>query len=218
VADDDEKERERVEITVLRDPWEVEPRLKDLGLSLESLLTVVNMAIHAARNATPNHCANAAGTYAYQDGTFGLRDKFVGENKDWAVDRTNGVEAIFNAKLKVSVIFSNVDIACNDQQLPRPRSAKGAGAERACVGNLLFGDGELPRYAPTAPKGQATFYLMVDERGASELSRPVIKGRTFSAFIERIYLSGGGDGFEKAKLPLNADDAANDFNPQVVRK
>jgi hypothetical protein len=59
---------------------------------------------------------------------------------------------------------------------------------------------------------------MVDERGASELSRPVIKGRTFSAFIERIYLSGGGDGFKKAKLPLNADDAANDFNPQVVRK
>jgi hypothetical protein len=136
----------------------VEPRLKDLGLSLESLLTVVNMAIHAARNATPNHCANAASTYAYQDGTFGLRDKFVGEDKDWAVDRTNGVEAIFNAKLKVSVIFSNVDIACNDQQLPRPRSAKGAGAERACVGNLLFGYGELPHYAPTAPKGQATFY------------------------------------------------------------
>ena len=87
-------------------------------------------------------------------------------------------------------------------------------AERACMGNLF---GDLPEYAPNPSGDLATFYLMVDEKGATELTRPVIKGRTFSAFIERIYLDNGGDDLT-TKLPLSADDAVNDFDPQVNRK
>ena len=70
-------------------------------------------------------------------------------------------------------MFCNVDRACDDEHEPKPRSPKGAGAERACVGNL-FGK-ELPKYVPEPEeKDIATFYLMVDENGAAELSRPVV--------------------------------------------
>lgn len=198
---------------IYRDPWDVDRRLAELGLSRAALLKAVAIALQESRNATPYHCANAAGTFAYHHGTWAIRNEFVGEQ--WAIDRANGVEAIVNQKLKVRVIFSNIDIACDDDQQPKPRSPKGSGAERVCAGNLFP---DLPHYAPQPPDDFQTFYLMVDEKGASELSRPVVSGRTFSAFIERIYLGGGGDDLDAVKLPLDDDDVAEDFDPQVVRK
>jgi hypothetical protein len=77
----------------------------------------------------------------------------------------------------------------------------------------------LPHYAPPNAKGMQTFYLMLDENGASELSRPIVKGGTFSAFIERIYLGNvEGDDLDGSKLPLDDNDVADSFDPQVVRK
>ena len=58
---------------------------------------------------------------------------------------------------------------------------------------------------------------MVDELGAAELTRPVVSDQTFSAYVERIYLSGGGEDFG-SRLSLDEDDAVVDFNPQVARK
>jgi hypothetical protein len=202
-----------VETIVRRDALDVDRRLAELGVSRAVLVRAAAVAVHEGRNATPYHCANAAGTFSYHHGTWALRNETVGE--DWAVDRSNGVEAIVNQKLKLKIVFSNVDIACDDVQKPKPRSPKGAGAERACIGNLF---GDLPEYAPKPFGDQATFYLMVDENGASELTRPVVKGRTFSAYIERIYLGRGDGAPAGATLPLDADDAVNDFDPLVNRK
>jgi hypothetical protein len=112
------------------------------------------------------------------------------------------------------VIFSNVDLACNDDQGPKPRSAKGAGAERACIGNLF---GVLPQYAPRQADESATFYLMVDETGAVELTRPVVRGGTFSAYVERIYLSDGSD-MDAERILLDDGDRADNFDPRVARK
>jgi hypothetical protein len=197
---------------VCGDPLDVEIRLSELGLSLPGLIRARDVALSQAANITPYHCANAAGTFAYHFGVWALRDEFVGEH--WRVDRTQGVEAIFNKSLSVRVAFSNVDKACDNEHEPKPRSAKGSGAEQLCVGNLF---GDLPRYAPSAKDGIATYYLMCDSNGALELSRPVVSANTFSAFIERIYLSSGGDRVSGV-LPLDENDAVEDFNPQVIRK
>lgn len=204
-----------IETLVLREPWDVDRRLGQLDLEKSKLLQVRDVSRASAANATPFHPANASGTFSYQDGTFALRNLHVGAGSRWLLDRTNGVEAIRNDALKVRVIFGNVDVACDDANKPKPRSAKGAGAERACQGNL-FGD-SLPEYVASPTDAFATYYLMVDEDGAVELTRPVIKGRTFSAYVERIYLSDGGDkGLEE--LFLDNSDRANDFDPLVVRK
>ena len=154
-----------VETVIRREPFEVAARLAELQLgSVEQLLKVRSVAIAASADATAYHPANAAGTFAYHHGTFALRNEYVG--KVWRLDRADGVEAIVNGALKIRVIFSNVDIASNDEFGPKPRSRKGAGAERVCIGNLF---GLLPGFAPRQPDGWATFYLMVDERGAAEL-------------------------------------------------
>jgi hypothetical protein len=202
-----------IETKILREPWDVDARLIELRLPRAKLMNVVAVARHEAANATPYHCVNAGGTFAYQHGTWSIRNEFVGA--DWAIDREGNVEAILRIDRKVRVIFSNVDVACNDFHNPKPRSQKGAGAERACMGNLFP---DLPTFAPRLTGGElATFYLMLAEDGAAELTRPIVQEGTFSAFIERIYLSTGGEP-DGEGLSFGDDDAIVDFDPQVARK
>ena len=113
----------------------------------------------------------------------------------------------------IKVSFCNVDQACGREH-PKPRSDKGAGAERAS-GPMLFDD--LKSFAPRAVSGYALYYLMIDQIGRAELTRPVIAKRTFTSAIERIFLLQDGDDVTTI-LPLDADDALEDFEPQIVRK
>jgi hypothetical protein len=201
-----------IQTTILHEAWEIEPRLAELGLTKKGLLEVRDVALSEGANATAFHAANAAGTYAYHEATWALRDRFVGA--DWVLDRSDGVETIKNDKLKIKVAFSNVDQACNTFQIPKPRTKKGAGAERA-VGADLFGG--LPHYAPRQSDEWSFYYLMVDQNGAAELTRPVMRGGTFIAAIERIYLSSGG-GNDELEISDTTNDVAIEFEPQIARK
>ena len=125
------------ETRVFREPWDADQRLNQLELTRQGLLTVRDVAIQERANATQFHASNAAGTFGYHHGTWGLRNEFVGER--WKIDRGDGIEAIWNEDLKIKVAFCNVDLACNDFHIPKARSDKGAGAERAS-GGLLFDD------------------------------------------------------------------------------
>jgi hypothetical protein len=202
-----------VQTTILQEPWEIEPRLKELGLTKGGLLEARDAAVSESANATAFHAANAAGTYSYHGGTWALRDRFVGG--DWILDRGDGVETIKNDKLKIKVAFSNVDLACNSFHVPKPRTKKGAGAERA-IGADLFG-GELPQYAARHANEWHFYYLMVDQDGAAELTSPVVRGGTFVAAIERIYLSRGA-GDDGIKIGDDSADVAVEFEPQIARK
>jgi hypothetical protein len=202
-----------VQTTILRDPWDVDKRLAELQLTKVGLLAARDVAIQESANATAFHPANSAGTFSYHHGTWALRDQFVG--KEWAEDRVDGIEAIRNETLKIKIAFCNVDLACDDNHSPKPRSKKGAGAERASGGGLF---GDLPQFAPRpADGGYALYYLMVDENGAVELTRPVLKAGTFVATVERIYLADGNDD-DGALLAEDGGGPADNFNPQVVRK
>ncbi|MCW2310279.1 hypothetical protein [Rhodobium gokarnense] len=204
-------------VKILREEWEVDPRLAELHTDKEKLLRVRAIAIGAAADATPFHPANAAGTFSYQHGTFALRNEHDGK-EGWESDRPNGVEAIKNEGTHARVVFANVDIACSDAHEPKPRSAKGAGAERLCAGNDdLFGG--LPRFVDDghASDGWITFYLMVAPNGAAELSRATVEHGQFKRFVERIYLSDGSD-LDAEPVLMDDDVAADQFDPQVVRK
>jgi hypothetical protein len=200
---------------VVREPEDVDRRLSELGLLRAVLLEVRDVAMTSASNATNFHPSNAAGTFAYQDGSWALRDRHVKTGGEWELDRTDSIETIKNEKRKLKVGYQNVDIACDDDQKPKPRSKKGVGSERACSGNLF---GDLPSfYTPVSHGDFSVFYLMVDSNGAVELTQPVVKGRTFSGYVERIYLSDGGDMLiDKSKL--GTDDRIDDFDPLVARK
>ena len=201
-----------IETQVRKEPWDVDRRLAELELQRNALVNVVKIALSAGADATPYHPANAEGTLRYQSGVWSLRDQFVGEK--WSVHREESVEAIRNDKLKVKVAFVNVSIACDDVLMPKPRSPKGAGSESACSGNLF---GDLPRHAPRQDGEWATYYIMVDGKGAAELTCPVISGGTFSSYIERIYISDGKDS-DPEKIAVEDADGAVDFDPLVIRK
>jgi hypothetical protein len=200
------------ETRIFRELLDIDLRLSKMGLARTKLLAAVAVAMNERANATPFHPVNAAGTFAYQHGVWAIRNEFVGGM--WVEDRTDGVEGIRNDTLKIKVAFSNVDLACQDDHIPKPRSSKGAGAERASGGAMLFDD--LPHYAIGQSGGMALYYLMVDETGAAELTRAVVRAGKFSDPIERIYLSKGGE--EGVSVLGDDDDVANDFDPQVARK
>lgn len=204
-----------IEAVIIKNHNDVNARLKELELDRETLLKIRDMALNEAANTTPFHAINAHGTFSYHQGIFALRINYVKPNTNWRIDRSNGIEGIVNDKLRVRVAFSNVDIACNDYQKPKPRSRKGAGSEIACSGNL-FEVGALPEYAPMQA-GKITYYLMVSEDGAVELTKPIVRGHTFTAWPERIYLSNGDD-FNSTPISLDDSDVVDDFDPQVVRK
>ena len=200
------------ETIVHREAWDVDLRLSQLKLTRKGLLAARDIALQERANATLFHCSNAPGTFSYHYGTWSIRHQFV--NKEWAVCRSDGIEGIRNATLKLKIAFANVDLACEDNHIPKPRSDKGAGAERAASGGLFPGTPHY--YAVTEPTDDAAlYYLMVDQDGAAELTGPIVSKKTFATAIERIYLSDGGDG---GAALLGNDDIADGFDPQVARK
>jgi hypothetical protein len=201
-----------VEAKVYREPWEVDARLAELQLDRTKLLLVRTKALAMAANANLFFPVNGPGTLAYHYGTAALREGFIG--KIWRIARPNGVECIRNEDRKLQVAFANVDYAGDDEIKPRPRSHKGSGAERLGMG--LFQN--LPEYAPVQADGWKFYYLMVDERGAAELTRPTIEKGTFTFWPERIYLSDGSDHKLDPVLGLDEGDVADEFDPQVIRK
>jgi len=199
-----------LETVISRDTWDADRRFKEMELSRPGLLAVRGVAMGERASATPFHCSNSPGTLAYHQATWALRNEFVGGN--WALCRQDGIEGIRNDALKIKIAFSNVDLACDDNHIPKPRSEKGAGAERAS--GTLFGD--LPHYAERPTGDVALYYLMVDQYGAAELTRPIVKNRTFVSAVERIYVT---DGEDDGTALLEIDNPASaSFDPQVVRK
>ena len=146
-----------------------------------------------------------------------MRLEFVG--KVWRQSRPNGVEAIENEASKVRVVFANVDVACDSNYVPKPRSERSRpGAQALSQGNLF---GDLPTFATSESKdkdGWAVYFMMVDDRGAAELTCAAInKSGNFVQPVERIFLSDGGDLDREPEIGTD-DNPATEFDPQVVRK
>jgi hypothetical protein len=199
---------------IRRDPWDVEPRLKELGLTSKGLRRVRDVACAARANATYFHAANAAGTFSYQDGVWSLRNEFVSEL--WTLERPGGVEAIYSFRYRIRVAYANVDLCCDDNHSPLPVSEKGLGAERLCKQNLFD---KLPNFAKEQTSlGIPLFYCMVDPDGRIELSRPTIIDRSFGPCVERNYISNGGDEDGTKIIGDESDNSAVDIAPQITRK
>lgn len=204
-----------VQSIIRREPWEVEPRLAGMHLKSSGFLRIRDVALAARANITDNHAANAGGTFAYQDGTWCLRDEYVGEV--WKKERPGGVEAIFNLKANVRVAFANVDRCCDINHDPKPISEKGAGAERLCQANLF---GSLPTFTKQQSSiGIPLFYCMVDLEGRVELSRPTIVGNSFGPCVERNFISsGGGDDGGNKMASDPRDEGPVEITPTITRK
>ncbi|MCG5486770.1 MAG: hypothetical protein KK482_24240 [Sinorhizobium meliloti] len=197
-------------ITII-EPGAVNHRLSELQLEREKLIAAGHHALAAAASASPLHPSNAAGMFAYMDGVKGLRAENLGGN--WEFFREEGVEGISNDELRLRVLFANVNQACGKAH-PKARSRKGAGSERVACGDMFEAAGvDLPVSVVKFHGDYKTYYLMVDQSGAMELSLPVVKNGQFLRCVERIFLIEGGD---LGATDFSIDEPSSDTDLDVV--
>jgi hypothetical protein len=204
---------------IIWDKEDAQAKLESMDMDSRKLIRVAAVAIGQANNVTRNFALNAWGTFAHHYGLAELRNQFAGPI--WKIDRSEGIESIVNDGKMLKVTFQNVDVSMGEAD-PKPRSPKGAGAERACEANLnLFSD--APVFFPEIPIAADKYELwslMVDVAGNLELSRPVVQGGTFTICRERILIADAEDWLgpdPKGDIGSLSDDA-DDYEVKVSRK
>lgn len=201
---------------IIFEDYAAESRLMALQLNKEGILAIRDVAHSYRIDASPLMASNAPGSLAYHFGVEALRQQFLGSV--WRLDRNGGLEGIVNVNTGLKVCFQNIDVACNLINNPKPISEKGAGAERACQGNLFAKAGLVIPSKP-APMGSrsAVSFVMVDQNGGVEVSRPVVSDGKYIDFVERIFVSDGSDfgRFEAEGIPSAPVD---DFNVSISRR
>jgi hypothetical protein len=202
---------ESIHPTTIKDVIEGDTRLAKLELERDGLIAAGHHALASRASASPLHPSNAAGYFSYADGVKGLRAENMGGN--WQFFRSEGVEGICNESLKLRVLFANVLEACGEVG-PQARSRKGAGSERVACGDMFDAAGvDLPVSVVKFHGDYKTYYLMVDQYGAMELSLPIVKGGNFLRCVERIFLIDGNDVDE---INFDIDDGPNDAEMDIV--
>jgi hypothetical protein len=203
--------------------YEVASRLDQLGLSAPELVGVVHQAVAAKAGFVLNHPVNAAGQLSYIYGTGALRDTL--RPKGWQIDRTGNIEATFDPKTGIKIVFQNADSACEDNRDPKAISDKGPAASKAVdLGqHNLFPEFDAEDHEKHQRENAALWYLFVCINGddvRAELSFPKrIEDGQFKGFNERIYIIKPG---EWASMMPQVDDGdegpAQDFEINVTRK
>ncbi len=207
---------------IIAQDYEIASRLDQLGLSGSELIGVVHQAVAAKANYVLNHPLNAAGQLSYIYGTGALRDTL--RAKEWQIDRTGNIEATYDPKTGIKIVFQNADSACEDRRDPKAISDKGPAAIKAVdLGQQsLFPEYDAEDEEKRKKENAALWYLFVYINGddvRAELSFPKrIEEGQFKGFNERIYIIKPGEW--ASMMPKTDDDEppAQDFEVNVTRK
>jgi hypothetical protein len=207
---------------IVSQDYEVGSRLDQLGLSASELIGVVHQAVAAKADFVLNHPLNAAGQLSYIYGTGALRDAL--RTKGWEIDRTGNIEATYNPKTGMKIVFQNADSACEDGRDPRAISDKGPAAIRAVdVGqSSLFPEYDIEDQEKRKRENASLWYVFVYINGddvRAELSFPKrIEEGQFKGFNERIYIINPGEWASMMPKAEDSDPPAQDFDINVTRK
>jgi hypothetical protein len=207
---------------IIAQDYEVASRLDQMGLSASELISVVHQAVAAKANFVLNHPLNAAGQLSYIYGTGALRDTL--RPKGWVIDRTGNIEATFDPKTSIKIVFQNADSACDDDRDPRAISDKGPAAVSAVdLGqHSLFPEYDAEDQAKRKKANAPLWYFFVYINGddvRAELSFPKhIEDGQFKGFNERIYIIKGGEWAAMMPKTDDTEGPAQDFEINVTRK
>jgi hypothetical protein len=202
--------------------YESGARLDQLGLTAAELIGVVQEAVAAKANFVLNHPLNAAGQLSYIFGTGALRDAL--RPKGWQIDRTGNVEATYDPKSGIKIVFQNADSACDDDRDPKAISEKGPAAARAVdIGQgYLFPEYEIQDKEKRKRENASLWYLFVHIDGddvRAELSFPKrIEDGQFKGFNERIYVIKFGEWTSMMPKADGGEPPAQEFEINVTRK
>ena len=197
---------------------DVDRRLAELGFGSRGLILAVRDVAHAreGEGASPFFPANGAGTLAYQYGTHELRARL--DELGWRLENPLGTAASRHPTEARRALYQNVDVACSLANDPHPRTRKGVGAERLAQSSL-FPEEELISDFDEAPRDCEAWYVMVDEKGAVEVTNAVVRDGKFVEFRERLFVD---DGSELSIVDEAHDDTdgegAIEFDISIARK
>ncbi len=213
---------------IYEQPYEVRSRLSDLGLVQGELNRVAEMALMARNESTDNDPISAGGLFSYIYGNRAIRE--ILRPQGWEIDRTDNIEATYNPKTGIKIIFQNVDVAAVVWRAPRAISGKGRGAERLVLnasGYLFpeYEEEERQRIETLSRRLGSVWFLCVSVREIegeqelrAELSNPrPFEGGQFGEFNERIFILSGG-GFDDPADDERVDGPDEDFEIEISRK
>lgn len=210
--------------SIVEEPFAVEERLADFGLSKAQVLAIRDSARAATDNASPLMPLNVPGTLGYIHGVEALRGQIL--DGTWEIDRTLGIEAVMNRELGIRIGYQNVDKTCDPVFKPMPRTAKGPASEKMCGFPLFEHNGmtlesdvdRLPSENIKDPLADqvTTYFAMVGEDGSVELSCPTLKNHRYADFVERIFIDTPEQDWEDQ---IDGEDGPlDDFNVDVSFK
>jgi hypothetical protein len=208
---------------IVAQDFEIASRLDQLGLSAGELIAVVQQAVAAKANFVLNQPLNAAGQLSYIYGTGALRE--VLRPRGWQIDRTGNIEATFDPKTGIKIVFQNADSACEDDRDPKAISDKGPAASRAVdlSQRNLFPEFDAEDREKQRRENAALWYFFVHINGddvRAELSFPKrIEDGQFKGFNERIYVIKPREWTSIMPNPVIEDrGSAQEFEINITRK
>lgn len=206
-------------------PVEVQSRLEQLGIPRAGLFEVIERAVSARRNATPNHPPGSGGWMAWSEGTCRLREEFL--PLGWDKNEESRISSV--SKGSVRIALCNTDDGTGlPSALPMNRSKKGAGTDYIVSANqgvfeALWEEASNVIQIPAAAGGTVYWYLCVyceGETVRAELACPSeCENGYFKGLQERIILIGADedDGGGVRSRP-DVTGAGPDFEILVTRK
>ena len=200
-------------------PLEVNNRLRDLGLELGHVRSVIEAMAAGRANSTKNDPSSAPGLLSWIMGVRRLREELL--PLGWKREDLDQVPTVVNNDTKVRISVMNTDSGTGlIESSPKPRSKKGAATERAVSTNQLAFSEILEESSNTFRASDIQrsdivhWYICVFCEGdllRAELSCPTrFEEGNFSAFQERIFIQLEGYYEELSKV--------TEFDIPVIRK
>ncbi len=207
---------------LVRDEWDVERRLAELGTNKAEMIEIAMKAAAARADSTEDDPISGGGLLSWIYGTRAMRYTF--RAKGWKRNSADNIPSVVNKESGLKFIFQNADIAADPLQDPKSISDKKRASERlvAAAQLNLFPEAEAPgEEFADIPCTAYYYFVAVDGDGeiTAELSSPrAIEGRQFSGFHERIFIIKRGDVSPLDVSDSGDDDTLSDFDVVVTSK
>jgi hypothetical protein len=108
--------------------YDVDARLASFGITRAELVDVLKLILSARSDAIHVDPLSAPGQFSFIYGTRHIRLLLC--PKGWVIDRKENIESVRNDKLKISIVFQNVDQACDPMHSPKALHSKGSASTR----------------------------------------------------------------------------------------
>jgi hypothetical protein len=207
---------------LVRDEWEVEQRLAELGTNKAEMVDIARRATAARADSTDDDPISGAGLLSWIYGSRAMRKTF--RAKGWKRNSADNIPSVVNKATGLKFIFQNAESACDPLRDPRSISDKKRASERlvAAAQLSLFPEAEgAGEEFVDVPSTAYYYFVAVSPEGVvtAELSSPrAIEGGQFNGFHERIFIVNPGD-LDKLALFDDSDDADGvDFDVAVTSK